>query len=479
MRKLTTNRRVLVLGSIGVAMSAPAAGSAQEATPVPDRGSAWPLYGHDPAGTRATDGGIDSGSVSALTELWSFDVGGPVSATPVIAGGATYVGSYDGNLYARDLFSGAELWTYATGTAVLEPNLQIDLGITGSAAVTGNAVYVGDAAANVHAIDRQSGQLRWRVQVDRQLNASIWSSPVFANGVLYVGVASIAKEAGFRGSVVALDAETGERRWQTYMVPDGADGAGVFGVPAIDAALDLLIVGTQNAYSPNPSPYGDPMSVVALDLGSGERRWTFQSPEHRGDTAPVDDVAFSASPNLFTVELDGELRDVVGIGQKSGAYWVLDRSTGEVIWQAIVSPPGFLGGMEGTSAVSDSVVVVPATDWPDFDGPAVGLVVALDASTGTELWRQDQSAPAASPASISNDLAFHAGMDGILHAYVLNDGTELWSADLQASVSGGVAIADGVVVVGAATPAFAPFVQAGNSVRAFGLAQVGPATPVG
>ena len=36
--------------------------------------------------------------------------------------------------------------------------------------------------------------------------ACIWSSPIVANGVVYVGVASVAKEVGFRGNVVALDA---------------------------------------------------------------------------------------------------------------------------------------------------------------------------------------------------------------------------------------------------------------------------------
>ena len=63
------------------------------------------------------------------------------------------------------------------------------------------------------------------------------------------------------------------------------------------------------------------------------------------------------------------------------------------------------------------------------------------------------------------------GLDGILHAYDLNSGTTLWSADLGASASGGIAIANGVVVVGAATPAFAPFIRTGNTVQAFAVAQ--------
>ena len=155
--------------------------------------------------------------------------------------------------------------------------------------------------------------------------------------------------------------------------------------------------------------------------------------------------------------------------EKRGSYWALDRDTGEVIWEAIVSPSGFLGGMEGTSAIAAGVVAVPATDWPEFDGPATGLIVGLDAATGSLLWSMPRTAPAASPVGVGNNTVFHAGMDGILSAYNLSDGVELWSFDLGASASGGVAIANGIVVVGAATPQFAPFVRPGNTVQAFEL----------
>ena len=480
------NRRQVIAGSAALGAATALGGfgvtGAQEASPaaVPVGGGGdWPLYGHDVTGAKSTTtAGISATDVAALSPLWEVEVGGPVSSTPVIAGGVAYVGSYDGNLYAIDLLTGGLVWTYATGAAVPEPNLQIPLGITGSAAVDADAVYVGDATATLHALDRSTGLAFWSRKLDEQPNASIWSSPVVSEGVIYIGVASIAKEVGFRGSVVAVDQASGAPLWQTYMVPEGADGAGVFAVPAIDVERGLLYVGTQNAYSETPAPYGNSLSVVALDIATGELRWAFASPEHDGETAPVDDVGFSASPNLFTADVDGTPRDIVGVGQKSGVYWALDRETGEEIWRAQVSPAGFLGGMEGTSAYADGIVVVPATDWPEFEGPATGLVTGLDASTGETVWTVEQTAPAASPAAISDDVAFQAGFDGILHAYALADGTELWSADLGASVSGGVAVADGTVVVGAATPQFAPFILPGSSIRAFGPPS-GAATPVG
>jgi polyvinyl alcohol dehydrogenase (cytochrome) len=453
-------------------------GFAQQATPINTVEAEWPLYGHDFFGTRASAAtGITSDSAALLSPAWELEVGGPVSATPVIADGMVYIGSYDGNLYAIDLRSGNLSGQYATGAEVMEPNLQIPLGIPGSAAVADETVYVGDAAAVVHAIDVSTGEARWTTKVDDQPNACIWSSPVFFDNMIYVGVASIAKEVGFRGSVVALDAVTGELAWQTHMVPENADGAGVFAVPAIDPDRGRLYVGTQNAYSPAPAPYGNPISMVALDLGTGEVAWAFNAPPGGGETAPTDDVAFSASPNLFSESIDSQQCDLVGNGQKSGDYWVLDRDSGQVVWTTKVSPAGFLGGMEGSSAVSNGVVAIPATDWPEFDGPAAGLVTALDAATGDMLWTVEQDAPAASPASIADDVVLQAGMDGILHAYALADGTELVAIDLEASVSGGIAVSNEMVVLGAATPAFAPFVKPGNTVRAFSLTAAS-ATPV-
>ncbi|MBW3632443.1 MAG: PQQ-binding-like beta-propeller repeat protein [Chloroflexi bacterium] len=108
-------------------------------------------------------------------------------------------------------------------------------------------IYVGDATAQMHVIDSARGNGLWVVRADDQPNASIWASPLVFDNRVYVGIASGGKEEGLRGSVVALDAATGDAAWQTYMAPRGADGASIFTVPAIDEARRALYVGTQNA----------------------------------------------------------------------------------------------------------------------------------------------------------------------------------------------------------------------------------------
>jgi polyvinyl alcohol dehydrogenase (cytochrome) len=468
---------IAVVQDAATPVASPVGEATPAATPVPPTGIArWPRYGRDLDGSRFNPQGvIASSNAPALTPIWSVDVGGPVSATPILAEGVGYVGSYDGNLYAIEIASGSVLWTYETGAAVPEPNLQIPLGITGSALFEDGVVYVGDAAANMHAIDAATGEAIWTTLVDDQDDASIWSSPIAFDGALYVGVASVAKQQGFRGSVVALDIGTGQQIWRTFMVPENEDGAGVFAVPAIDETRGTLYVGTQNAYTEGPDSSGNPISIVALDAATGDIAWAFNA-ALENDTDPTEVVGFSASPNLFTAIVDGADRDLVGNGQKSGVYWAHDRDTGEVVWSATVSPAGFLGGMEGTSAVANGVIAIAATDWPEFEGPASGMVTAVDAATGAELWSNPQDAPAASPATISTDVVLHAGMDGILHAYNLTDGEELLALDLGASVSGGIAVDAGIAILGTATPRFAEFVRPGSQIQAFAI-QIEAATP--
>lgn len=432
----------------------------------------WLRYGNTLDGTRrAGPSPITAVTVGQLREAWRFTAGGPVTGTPAVADGVVYIGSYDGRLYAIDARSGQQRWRYATGAKAFERDMKVPLGISGSAAVAGDLVIVGDADAVIHAIDRQTGEVVWRTSVETAPNGSIWSSPVVWEDTVFVGVASVAKEAGSRGSVVALDRAIGAIRWQTYMTPAGVDGAGVFAVPAIDPERRLVYVATQNAYTAMPAPCGHVISMVALDASSGDIRWSFAAPPNDGRTSPTADVGISASPGLVSVEIDGRQRDLVIEGQKSGALWARDRETGEPVWRTTISPPGPLGGMEGTAAIGPDGIVVPATRWAAWDAPASGLVSGVDPVDGRVRWTIDLDRPAAAAATIVNDIALFATLDGVLHAVTVRDGRHVHRIDLGGSANGGVSVAGDLIVLGAGTPAFAPFIRPGSDVVAYRLAE--------
>ena len=447
--------------------------ASQLTRPANDRGAAnWWQYGNTLDGTRlAGPSPLNAGNAGRLAEAWRFIAGGPVTGTPVVHDGMVYIGSYDGSLYALDAASGERRWSFATDARAFERDMKVPLGISGSAAISRDLVIVGDADAVVHALDRRTGEVVWQTSVEAAPNGSIWSSPVVWEETIVLGVASVAKEPGFRGSVVALDRTTGAIRWQTYMTPEGVDGAGVFAVPAIDVRRRVVYAATQNAYTACPAPYGNVISMVAIDADTGTMRWSFAAPPNDGRTSPTADVGISASPGLVTVEIAGRSRDLVIEGQKSGALWALDRETGELVWQSAISPPGPLGGMEGTAAISADGIVVPATRWAAWDAPASGLVSGVDPVDGAVRWTIDLERPAAAAATIVNDLAVFATLDGFLHGVTVRDGRHVLRIDLGRSANGGVAVAGDLVVLGAGTPAFAPFVRPGSDVVAFRLAE--------
>ena len=116
----------------------------------------------------------------------------------------------------------------------------------GNNAFWNGSQYVGSGAIVV-AVDAATGALKWKSQVEAFPTAMVTSSPVVYNGVVYVGIASAEENTvtvlgtpccTSRGSIVALDVNTGKILWQTYMVPDnggklgGYSGGGIWELDA-------------------------------------------------------------------------------------------------------------------------------------------------------------------------------------------------------------------------------------------------------
>jgi glucose dehydrogenase len=53
-------------------------------------------------------------NVPNLKMEWSYTPGGPVFSSPAVVNNVVYAGSYDGNMYAWNATTGAELWSFFT-----------------------------------------------------------------------------------------------------------------------------------------------------------------------------------------------------------------------------------------------------------------------------------------------------------------------------------------------------------------------------
>lgn len=404
----------------------------------------WPLYGKDLANSRdGGSGGPSPPQAATLAESWRFrSADGDFTGTPVVAGGTVVVGSYGGTVFALDARTGAVKWSRDLNPG---PNDDRSPAINGSAAIANGRVYVPVADVDtprVVALSLASGALLWDRVIDTQRDSDVFGSPTVWKGTVFIGVSALFGELNdpdvrVRGAVVALDAVTGARRWKSFTVPSGLDGASVWTTPAIDTATARLYVGTGNAYHEPAADTTD--SMLALDTRSGRIVDHFQATPNDvwNGTANVltgPDHDFGASPNLLTAP-DG--RRLVGDGQKSGAYWALDRATMEPVWQTLTGPGSQVGGIIGSTAYDGQRIYGPDT--------LGGEIWALGRDGGVAWVSSDGDAAHFGSVATAGGVVYSADTTGLLTAREAATGLVLAQRPLGAPSWGGVSVDGGTV----------------------------------
>jgi polyvinyl alcohol dehydrogenase (cytochrome) len=508
----------------------------------------WPQWSFDLSGSRynPAERTLTARNAGRLELKWAFAVpntDGAQSSQPAVVGNTVYVGGRNGIFYALDALTGKERWEFDTrvvvGEKVPNPGLFPDPSASSGTnplrdgpAVANGLVYFGDFNGYLYALDARTGRLRWATKLDSYVQAIVTGSPLYYRGVVYVGVSSnevftssspTYECCRARGSMVALDAATGKIRWKYYTVPEpkpagrnsfGAQryepsGVSVWNTPAIDPASGRLHFGTSQNYT-GETDHADAM--IALDSASGTERWHHQLTQKDKWTAqclfpvpggncpdPGPDFDFGSSANLFKV---GKRR-LVGQGQKSGVYHVLDARTGQIVWQTILNRASGKGGAGGQEGIQWGTAYDGERIYASTNQANPGTLFALDPASGRALWRAPNpangcssgGANAAKPgdcslalpaaASVTPGVVWEGSRDGKMRAYSADRGHVLWEYDTArpftgtnglpgkgGSISGaGAAISRGMVYVNSGyQTANSPFTGiSGNVLLAFGL----------
>jgi polyvinyl alcohol dehydrogenase (cytochrome) len=429
----------------------------------------WAGWGADSQNSRfqpAGAAGLNRGQLKNLKLKWAFGFPGAAATfgQPTSYAGKLFVGSEDGTVYALDSATGCLWWMFKASATV---KTAISIGNQGSAA------FFGDTNGNVYALKVTDGSILWQAHPEAHPSARITGSPLLVGSRLYVPISSGEEGASadplypcctFRGSVVALDTNSGKQVWKAYTIaaeakptrksPQGVQysgpaGAAVWSAPTADLKRHALYVATGNDYSNPASDASD--SVIAFDLKTGKRLWSRQlrakdvwnsgcvaekkdnCPEQRGD-----DFDFGAPPILRSLP-DG--RNILLLAQKSGMVYALDPAhRGKLLWRSRISHGGPLGGVEWGGAADRRYAYFPISDY-DFDHPlGGGGVVALDLATGKEMWRASPPKPACAgqfgcspaqmaPPTLIPGVLFAGSLDGHLRAYDARHGDVLWDFD--------------------------------------------------
>ena len=203
--------------------------------------------------------GSGNGNIYALdlktgNELWSFQTGEVSHTSPAVAYGNVYAGSWDSYLYCLDAETGEKRWNYQTGIDTFYYN---QVGIQSSPLLSDSTIYFGCRDAHVYALDAITGELQWK-----RFNNYSWVvvSPVIDEAKLYYTTSD-------SQHFIALDRQSGDT---LYTLPTRGLG---FSSPIILG--DMIYFGVFN---------GD---LVAIDTKTNSEVWRFQTDEAREDKMQV------------------------------------------------------------------------------------------------------------------------------------------------------------------------------------------------
>ena len=245
-------------------------------------------------------------------------------------------------------------------------------------------VYVTDGANTVHALDAATGEQRWQ-------------TPSVVDGATTGTVAPRARSTSrlHNGRVIALDAASGAIRWD---VPASRDGDAASSPAFADG---LVYTASQSG------------GLVALRAATGELAWRVDTEgDPVGTIVVADGTAFVGSSSDTT---QGRLRAV-------------DAKSGTPKWEipeALYSP-----AVVGSLGIS---------------GSTTGVIKAYDAVTGQARWKFGADGTSRAPAVAGGVAYVAADTQRTIYALDVTDGGLLWQFDVDGENQCCIAVARGLV----------------------------------
>ena len=229
--------------------------------------------------------------------LWEKQTQSHTESTPTVVDGKVYFGAGEDGLYCCDASTGAPIWQFS------EPHAD------GCPLVVEGRVFIGSGYGfnGIYCLDAATGRPVWK----RQMPASVWGAPSWADGRLYVGIGNgnfVESAEKPYGEVRCLDAATGRDLWRFTDCRDGV-------LTSVALAGGLAVFGSRGG------------TLYALDAGTGELRWK----------ASVD------SPILSSPAIAG---DRVCFGADDGKFRCVRLTDGAAVWEYDTSEDLFLTAMD-------------------------------------------------------------------------------------------------------------------------------------
>jgi outer membrane protein assembly factor BamB/precorrin-6B methylase 2 len=304
--------------------------------------------------------------------VWHYDQLGRTRSSVAIRNDLLIAHSYEGIVHCLDPHTGSVLWTHDTGTHLFASPL-----------VVADKVYSAneDGVVHVFALERVK-----RLIARHELDAPFYSSPVFANGMLYLATAT-------RLHAIANDSQTSYHDWPQWRGPDRSNASRETGLleewptngppllwtlTGLGEGITAMAVADGQAYTLG---YRDEAEFLfCLDAESGDTRWISRI----GSASDTNQVSMHGlmrwlSPRVPTVDKDRIYTLTAG-----GALACLRTADGGLWWSKsypndFLSTPRLWGFCDYPLVDGENLICTPG-------GPGA-TVVALNKRTGELLWK--------------------------------------------------------------------------------------------
>ncbi|MCI4662371.1 MAG: PQQ-like beta-propeller repeat protein [Neomegalonema sp.] len=352
----------------------------------------------------------------ALEEIWSRSIGAGsddesrIIATPVVRGDLIIALDAAAQVTALKRSSGEEAWSLD-----LTPEGEDGRdGFGGGLAVYSDTLIVATGFGRVHGVGLFDGKEQWVYQAPFPIR----SAPALARGTLVVQTRG--------GVVIGLDAKTGEQRWK-FAGPTGGAGMLSAASPAIAGEIVAL-----------PFSTGD---LMVARLRDGRRGWIESIGANRRGSAMSLVTDITASPvieqgRVFTGSISGR---VAAFELSSGRrLWGRDIGVYNPIWSAgqsifLVSEDAKVMALTAVTGATIWQTQLPQFDDPEdrrgafaYGGPVLiggklyltssqGTLFELDAKTGEKL-REVEIGAATLPPIAVDGILYVLDERGTLHA---------------------------------------------------------------
>ena len=338
----------------------------------------WRYYNGDLAGNQfSTLSQINQTNVKELEVAWTFDMPAnePISTikcNPLMVNGMVYVITSAKNLVALDPGMGDEKWYLnfqeidSTGRPGTARGLQYwehgdDRRIFYVYADRLYAINAKDGTLNKSFGKEGSISFRTGLNIAPDLVIRMTTPGVIFQDLLIVGSMVAEQWPAGPGHIRAFDVQTGELVWIFHTIPQ----PGEFGYETWPSEAYKYVGGANSwagmsldqergiVYIPTASPTFDFYGanrigqnlfsdcVLALNAKTGERIWHYQTVRH-----DLWDRDLPCAPKLITTRYQGVPKDVVVQPTKQGHLFILERETGEPLFdiQEVSAPPSKVDG---------------------------------------------------------------------------------------------------------------------------------------